>query len=94
MVKMSILFFFFLIPQMFCGHQVLNSKAKISETGFRCKTCKRVVMSIQKFLEEVNTKPTKEMGKIEENLQKEFEKLCTYSNVFFDKSFRQAVGEH
>ncbi len=66
------------------------------EGGYKCKTCKRVVMSLQTFLksEKSHTKTlgVNKMGMLEESLQSEFEKLCTYSNVFFDKTFRKSVS--
>ena len=66
------------------------------EGGYKCKTCKRVVMSLQTFLKNEKshskTLGAQGMGKLEESLQSEFEKLCTYSNVFFDKTFRKSVS--
>jgi hypothetical protein len=68
----------------------------VLEGGYKCKTCKRVVMSLQTFLK--SEKPLSKslrvqgMGMLEESLQSEFEKICTYSNVFFDKTFRKSVS--
>ena len=65
----------------------------ILEGGYKCKTCKRVVMSLQSFLQSKKStfKTSNGVGMLEESLQSEFEQLCTYSNVFFDKIFRKSA---
>ena len=66
-----------------------------SETGYKCKTCKRVVMSIDKFLMQSKSKSLdRDKWKFEEQVQEEFDKLCTYSNVFFDLTHRKSVMFH
>ena len=49
-------------------------------------------MSLEDFFRRSKaTISRKEIGKLEEQIQLEFEKLCTYSNVFFDNTYRKAV---
>ncbi len=48
---------------------------------------------MQSFLKSKKTtfKTSNGIGMLEESLQSEFEQLCTYSNVFFDKIFRKSA---
>jgi hypothetical protein len=82
---------------MYGVHGVSSNIAKkdISETGYKCKTCKRVVMSIDKFLMKSKTNSLdRDKWTFEEQIQEEFDKLCTYSNVFFDLTHRKSVIFH
>jgi hypothetical protein len=77
------------------SNQLNHRDGGLVEGGYKCKTCKRVVMSLQTFLrnEKSHSNHLHGVGVFEESLQSEFEKLCTYSNVFFDKTFRKSVRQ-
>ena len=86
-----VLSFLFLLHSTWTQPASNKPGGRLLEGGYKCKTCKRVVMSLQTFLKSEESK-TKGMGMLEESLQSEFERLCTYSNVFFEKTFRKSVS--
>ena len=91
--RKSLLAIFFLIDLTTEGGSAIKRNLEPKESGYKCKTCKRIVMSLEGFLKKTksHSQSAREMGKLEEQIQEEFEKLCTYSNVFFDHTYRKAV---